>query len=124
MKASDIVRELVGRILVGDKIIDLVESTHKAILVALMNLATSTVGNSDAADSAKLINEFISDVKVSELKDYQFEVSDGVKTAVFQGDVLRILASVWGMCDVTWHVTRGGKRQAAQAEVTKLGSLS
>ena len=124
MKSSEIERILSGKILIGDKVIELVESAHKSVLVALMNIATSTIGNSDAVASAEIVESFISDVKVTELKDYTFEVTDNVKTATFNGQVLRTLVSVWGLCDVTWHVVRGGKRAQAKVEVTKLGSLS
>jgi hypothetical protein len=124
MNSKDITRILSGTITFGENVINLVEDTHKAILIALMNLATSTIGNSDAASSAELINEFISDVKVSDLKDYTFVVTDNVKTATFNGDVLRTLASVWGLASVEWHVTRGGKREASKAETVKLGELS
>ncbi len=122
--ASDIIRSLVGKITVGEKVIELVEETHKSILVALMNLATSTVGNSDAVASAELINEFISDVKVAELKDYTFSVSDGVKTAEFNGLVLRTLASVWGECKVEWHVVRGGKRSVTKDSIISLSDMA
>ena len=124
MKSEDITRELSGKIGIGDKIIELVESTHKAILVALMNLATSTVGNSDAKSSAEIINDFIADVKVSDLASYTFEVTDNVKTASFDGQTLRTLASVWGLCKVTWHVVRGGKRATVKADTVKLSDLS
>ncbi len=123
MKSEDIDRILSGTVDTGEKVIQLDTESHKSVLVALMNLATSTIGNSDAEASAELITDFISDVKVSDLKGYTFTVTDNVKTAVFSGEVLRTLASIWGQCVVEWHVTRGGKRQAAEVDTIKLGSL-
>lgn len=121
--ASDIVRELFGNISIGEKVIALTVEAHNSILEALMNLATSTAGNSDAEKSAETILSFISEIKVSELVDYTIEVGDGVKTASFNGKVLRDLANVWGLVTVTWHVTRGGARSTSKAEVVKLGEL-
>lgn len=122
--SSEIERILSGEVDTGSKVIQLDTENHKSVLVALMNLATSTIGNSDASASAELVAEFISDVKVKDLETYTFQVSDNVKTATFSGDVLRALTQIWGMCEVVWHVTRGGKRAQATIDVAKLGSLS
>ena len=123
MNSSEIDRILSGKVDTGEKVIELDSASHKSVLVALMNLATSTIGNSDALASAVIVSEFISDVKVKDLESYTFEVTDLVKTAKFDGQVLRTLASIWGLCDVTWHVTRGGKRAQVQAATVKLGTL-
>ena len=123
-KAADIIRELFGKITVGEKIIALTVEAHNSILIALMNLATSTAGNSDAKKSAETILDFISDIKVSDLEKYTIEVGDGVKTATFNGKALRDLASVWGEVKVVWHVTRGGKRATATVDTVKLSDLS
>ena len=123
-KASEIIRELFGKISIGEKIIELTVEAHNSILVAMMNLATSTAGNSDAAKSGETILAFVSDIKVGDLGDYTFEVGDGVKTATFNGKILRDLALLWGMVEVEWHVTRGGKRQAAVVDAVKLSDLS
>ena len=122
-KASDIIRELFGKIMIGEKVIALTVEAHNSILIALMNLATSTAGNSDAKKSSETILDFISELKVSELEDYTIEVGDGVKTAVFNGKALRDLAMVWGDVKVTWHVTRGGKRATASVDNVKLSDL-
>lgn len=122
-RAADIVRELFGKISIGEKVIQLTVEAHNSILVALMNLATSTAGNSDAVKSSECILAFIDDIKVSDLGDYTIEVGDGVKTATFNGKVLRDLALVWGLVEVTWHVTRGGKRQQTAVESVKLADL-
>lgn len=124
MKASEIVRELFGKISIGDKIIALTVEAHNSILLGLMNLATSTAGNSDAEKSAETILDFIGDIKVGDLGLYTIEVGDGVKTATFNGKILRDLALVWGSVKVEWHVTRGGKRAQAEVETVKLADLS
>ena len=123
MKSSEIDRILSGKVDTGEKVIELNSASHKSVLVALMNLATSTIGNSDARTSAVIVFEFISDVEVEDLESYTFEVTDLVKTATFDGQTLRTLASIWGKCSVIWHVTRGGKRSQAQITTVKLGTL-
>lgn len=121
--AKDIIKELWGRITVGEKVIDLSASAHNSMLVALMNLATSTAGNSDATKSAEMVLSFIDDIKVNDLDTYTFEVGDGIKTASFNGKNLRDLALVWGSVSVEWHVSRGGKRQASEVDTIKLAEL-
>jgi hypothetical protein len=88
-----------------------------------MNLATSTVGNSDSLASAELINSFISGEKDSDLPNYTFQVTDGIKTASFNGAILKTLASVWGMVTIEWHVTRGGRRETESAPVPTMSAL-
>ena len=121
--AKDIVRKLWGRITVGDKVIELTSEAHNSMLIALMNLATSTAGNSDATKSAEMVLSFIDDIKVSDLEGYSFEVGDGIKTARFNGTDLRDLSQVWGSVVITWHVSRGGKRQASEVDTIKLAEL-
>lgn len=123
MKSEEIDRILSGKVDTGEKIIELTSDLHKSVLVALINLATSTIGNSDAESSAEVVADFISDVKVKDLESYTFTVTDNIKTAVFSGEILRTLTQIWGQAKVTWHVTRGGKRAVSKAESVKLGSM-
>lgn len=125
MKASDIERIMTCKITQEDgNIITLTEDSHLAVLNGLMNILQSTIGNSDAERSQEDVSDFISDVKVAKLNKYSFELTDQIKTVVVSGETLRALTQVWNLADVTWHVTRGGKRAQAKAEVAKLGSLS
>ena len=121
-KASE--RILSGTIQVGDSVIQLVAETHKAILSALFNLTTSTVGNTDALQSAEVINEFISDIKVADLVNYTFTIEDEVKRVSFNGANLSQLAKVWGLVEVDWLVTRGGKREVESKPIVKLSQLA
>ena len=121
-KASE--RMLSGSIKVGDKIISLTAEAHKAVLSALFNLTTSTVGNSDAIESAEVIREFISDIKVSDLGLYTFMISDEVKEVEFNGADLNVLIKVWGLVEVNWLVTRGGARTQVSQPKIKLTELA
>jgi hypothetical protein len=121
-KASE--RILSGTIQVGDSVIQLVAETHKAILSALFNLTTSTVGNTDALASAEVISEFISDIKVADLVNYTFTIEDEVKRVSFNGANLAQLTKVWGLVEVDWLVTRGGKREVESKPIVKLSQLA
>jgi hypothetical protein len=124
-KASEIERILSCTITKDDgNIITLTEDSHLAVLNGLMNILQSTIGNSDAEKSQEDVSDFISDVKVSKLNLYTFELTDQIKTVFVTGETLRALTAVWSSAKVDWHVTRGGKRAQAKAEVAKLGSLS
>jgi hypothetical protein len=125
-KASDITRILSGWIKIGRKTINLNEDDHKSILTALFNILTSTVGNTDALESAELIQEFVSDVESDKLMKAEFFITDLVKEVYFTGADLNQLVNVWGSptVKVNWLVERGGKRAQTKATVTKLGSLS
>ena len=124
MKASEIERILSCEIIKDEgTIINLDEASHLAVLNGLMNVLQSTIGNSDAERSQEDVSDFISDVKVSELNEYQFTLTDQIKTVVVSGQTLRALVNVWTNAVVTWHVTRGGKRAQTKSPVSKLGSL-
>ena len=124
MKASEIDRKMSCKITKDDgTIIQLLEETHLAVLNGLMNILQSTIGNSDAEKSQEDVSEFISDVKVSKLDEYIFELTDLVKTVTVNGKTLRALTAVWSLAVVTWHVERGGKRASERKAVSKLGSL-
>ena len=121
-KASQ--RILTGLITFGENVISLTAESHKSILTALFNLTTSTVGNSDALQSAEIIRDFISDIKVSDLSDYTFMISDEVKEVSFNGADLNQLIKVWGLVEVNWLVTRGGKRESTSQPKVKLTDLT
>jgi len=108
----------------GEKIINLTESDHKAILQALMILLGSPINHSDAEVSGKDVLEFLSDVRVTDLKDYTFQVTDQVKTMTASGDQIRGLATAYSVGVITeWHVTRGGSRAGSKKNVVKLSQL-
>ena len=108
----------------GEKVIELNESDHKAILSALMILLGSAVNHSDAESSGKVILEFLADVKRGDLKDYNFTVTDGVKSMSATGDQIIKLADVFSVGVVTeWHVERGGSRAGSTKTIAKLGSM-
>lgn len=124
MKAADITRIMTCEVTKDDgTIVVLTEDTHLAVLNGLMNILQSTIGNSDSEKSQEDVSEFISDVKVSKLNQYQFVLTDQIKTVVVSGETLRALVAVWNEAVVTWHVTRGGKRAQAKQAAAKLGSL-
>ena len=122
-KASDITRILSAIFQFGDTIINLEEKDHKAVLSGLLNLLTSYAGNNDAVASRETVADFISDVKVTEFKQYQITVTDEVKTVSCNGETLLNLLNAWGMVTTEWHVDRGGKRQYTKESPAKLGSL-
>lgn len=123
-KASEITRELSGTITVGDNEISLTESEHKAILQALIVLLASPPNHSDAKSAGELVSEFISDVKVSDLENYWFKVSDNVKEMLASGKQIRFLALAYAMeVETTWMVDRGGARSGSKKEVKPLTSL-
>ena len=123
-KASDITRILTCTIKIGRKVINLTEERHKTVLISLMNVIFSTVGNSDAAESSEEITSFLSDVDQTELGKYKFHLSDLVKEAEFTGATLQALTSVWGNVKVRWNVTRGGKRAVKESAKVRLSDLS
>ena len=122
--ASEITRILSASFTFGDKVINLVEDTHKSVLIGLMNILQSHAGNSDAENARETVSEFISDVKVSEFKQYQIVVTDQVKTCTATGETLINLINAWGLVATTWNVSRGGKRQVSKVAPAKLGKLS
>lgn len=123
-KASEIARILSATIVFGEKVIELVESEHKAILQALMILVGSAPNHSDAESSGKVVLEFLADVKRGDLKDYNFEITDNVKTMLATGDQIVKLADVYSAgIPTTWNVERGGSRAGATREVKTLGSM-
>ena len=124
MKASEIERIMSCTITKDDgTIVELTEDTHLAVLNGLMNIIQSTIGNSDAEKSQEDVSEFLSDVKVSKLDLYIFELTDKVKTVTVNGKTLRALTAVWSLAEVVWHVERGGTRKQDRKSVSKLGSL-
>lgn len=124
MKASEIDRIMSCTITKDDgTIVILTEDSHLAVLNGLMNILQSTIGSSDAEKSQEDVSNFISDVKVSKLNQYQFELTDKVKTVTVSGETLRALVSVWSLAVVDWHVERGGTRKTTKVETAKLGSL-
>lgn len=123
-KASDITRVLSCTIKIGRKIINLTEEAHKTVLISLMNVIFSTVGNSDAGESKDEIDSFLSDVDSAELVNYKFFLTDLVKEATFTGLELQALTSVWGKVKVEWNVDRGGKRAQKESVKVKLSALS
>jgi len=122
-KASEITRILSAVFQFGETIIKLNEENHKAVLAGLLNILTSYAGNNDAIASRETVMDFISDVKVSEMKQYQITVSDEVKTVSCDGETLLNLLNAWGQVSTEWHVDRGGKRQYTKESPAKLGSL-
>lgn len=124
MKASDIERIMTCEIIKDDGVIvNLTEESHLAVLNGLMNILQSTIGNSDSERSQEDVQNFVSDVKVAKLNQYQFTLTDQIKTVIVSGETLRALLNVWSSADVTWHVTRGGKRAQPKVATAKLGSL-
>ena len=117
-------RILSGLITFKDEIITLTSESHKSILSALFNLTTSTVGNSDALQSAEIIADFISEIKVADLTDYTFMISDEVKEVSFNGLNLNQLVKVWGLVEVKWLVSRGGARESTSTPTVKLTDLT
>ena len=123
--SEKIERVLSAVITAGGKVINLTEANHKAVLQALMILVGSAINHSDAESSGKVVLEFLSDVKVSDLKDYTFEITDQVKTMVASGDQISTLAKVYSVGVVTtWNVERGGSRAGAERKIVKLAELS
>ena len=108
----------------GKKSIELAEETHKAVILALLNVLTSFAGNNDAVASRETVMDFISDVKPAEFKQYQIMVSDNYKVTSCTGETLLHLLDSWGLVDTKWLVDRGGKRVYEKETPASLGSLS
>ena len=124
-KASDIVRILSATFTTGRKIVSLTEETHKSVLLGLINILTSSPGNTSAVASRETVMAFLATRNVEKFPNTIIFVTDEVKTVECNGETLLALLSAWGNVKAGWNVDRGGSRENANKEQpATLGELS